>query len=178
LIRFPHKCEFQLLHNTCMTAITKEILANAIIAVRDMDLRQCEQLSDEIHANQPQLLLPVLALRSFGVTPEQLEVPLNALLVCYQCMKTCDRQWPLISEAMWERCSRRLVARMQFNEGLTPAQAAEAITTTIAEHNERWLLAFVYGELVASNSLVIESEAQKYLVLVTLALVESIAEAS
>jgi len=161
-----------------MTAITKEILANAIIAVRDMDLRQCEQLSDEIHANQPQLLLPILALRSFGVTLEQLEVPLNALLVCYQCMKTCGRQWPLISEAMWERCSRRLVARMQFNEGLTPAQAAEAITTTIAEHNERWLLAFVYGKLVASNSLVIESEAQKYLVLVTLALVESIAEAS
>ena len=160
-----------------MTAITKEILANSIIAVRAMDLRQCEQLSDEIHAHQPQLLWSVLALRSFGVTLEQLEVPLNALLVCYQCMKTCGRQWPLISEAMQERCIVRLVARMRFNEGLAPAQAAEAITTFIAEHNERWILAFVFGELDSSKLLAIESEAQKHLVLVTLALVECIAEA-
>lgn len=160
-----------------MTAITKEILASAIIAVRAMDLRQCEQLSDEIHANQPQLLLSVLALRSFGVSPEQLEVPLNTLLVCYQCMKTCGRQWPLISEAMQERCIMRLVARMRFNDGLAPAQAAEAITTYIAEHNERWLLAFVFGELGSNNALTIESEGQKHLVLVTLALVECIAEA-
>ena len=130
-----------------MTAITKEILANAIIAVRAMDLRQGEQLSDEIHANQPQLLLSVLALQRFGVTLEQLEVPLNILLVCYQCMKTCGRQWTRISEAMQERCIIRLVARMRFNEGLAPAQATEAITTLIAEHNERWLLAFVFGEL-------------------------------
>ena len=161
-----------------MTAINKETLVNAIIAVRAMDLRQREQLSDEIHANQPQLLLSVLALRSFGVTNEQLEVPLHALLVCYQCMKTCGRRWPLISEAMWERCCRRLVARMQFNEGLTPAQATAATANYISEHNERWLLAFVYGELGSNNNLVlIESEAQKYLVLATLALVECIAEA-
>lgn len=160
-----------------MTAITKEILANAIIAVRAMDLRQCEQLSDEVHANQPQLLLSVLALRSFGVTLEQLEVPLNILLVCYQCMKTCGRQWPLVSDAMQERCIIRLVARMRFNEGLPPAQATEAISTFIAEHNERWLLAFVFGELGSHHLLAFESEAQKHLVLVTLTLVECIAEA-
>lgn len=160
-----------------MTAITKEILANAIIAVRAMDLRQCKQLSDEIHANQPQLLLSVLALPSFGVTLEQLEVPLNILLVCFQCMKTCGRQWPLITKAMQKRCSIRLVARMRFNEGLAPAQASEAIATFIAEHNERWLLAFVFGELGSHRLLAIESEAQKYLVLVTLALAECIVEA-
>ena len=160
-----------------MTAITKEILANAIIAVRAMDLRQGEQLSDEIHSNQPQLLLSVLALQRFGVTLEQLEVPLNILLVCYQCMKTCGRQWTRISEAMQERCIIRLVARMRFNEGLAPAQATEAITTFIAEHHERLLLAYVFGELGSHHLLAIESEAQKSLVLVTLALVECIAEA-
>lgn len=160
-----------------MTAITKEILANAILSVRVMDLRQCEQLSDEIHTHQPQLLWSVLALRNFGVTLVQLELPLNILLVCYQCMKTCGRQWPLISEAMQERCIMRLVARMRFNEGLAPAQATEAITTFIAEHNERWLLAFVFGELGAHHLLGIESDVQKHLVLVTLTLVECIAEA-
>lgn len=160
-----------------MTAITKEILANAIIAVRAMDLRQCEVLSDEIHANQPQLLLSVLALRSFGIAQEQLAVPLNILLVCYQCMKTCGRQWPLVSEAMQERCIIHLAARMRFNEGLAPAQATEAITTFIAEHSERWLLAFVFGELGSHHLLAIESDTQKHLVLVTLALVECITEA-
>ena len=67
---------------------------------------------------------------------------------------------------------------MQFNEGLTAAQSTAAIATCISEHNERWLLGYVYGELGANNLLVIESEAQKFLVLATLALVECIADAS
>ena len=65
------------LHNISMTVITKELLTSAISSVGAMNILQREQLADEIHANQPQLLGSVLALRSFGVNFEQLDVPLN-----------------------------------------------------------------------------------------------------
>lgn len=159
-----------------MTFISKEILANAIVAVRAMDMRQCKELADEINAKQPQLLYSVLALRNFGVTATQLELPINILLVSYQCIKACDHKWPVISEVTQERCIKRIVGRMRFNEGLSPVQSTEAVSTFIAEHKEPWLLAYVFGELGVNNLLDISTEAQKNIVLGTLNLVECIAD--
>jgi hypothetical protein len=160
-----------------MSHITPEILARSILAVRDMDLRQREQLASEIYASQPQLLASVLALRRFGVSLEQLEVPLNILLVCYQAMKTTGHPWPVISETLQEQCIQRVAGRIRFIEGLAPEQVTQSVSTFVAEHKEPYLLAFVFGELGAQSLMRIETEAQKFLVLGALNLVECMAEA-
>lgn len=160
-----------------MTVITKELLTSAIIAVGAMDLSQREQLTDEIHASQPHLLASVLALRSFGANFEQLDVPLNILLVCYQSMKATGREWPVVTEAMQERCLGRVIGRMHFIEGLAPEQVAESVSAFVAQHKEHWLLAFVFRELGAHKMMHIGTEMQKFLVLAALNLVECIGEA-
>jgi hypothetical protein len=81
-----------------MPAITNEVLGNAVIAVRKMDLHQRERLADEIHARQPNLLYAVLSVRSFGASYEQLEVVLNILFACFQSMKLSGRRFRVIDE--------------------------------------------------------------------------------
>lgn len=95
-----------------MTVITKDILGKAINAFEQMDLRKREELTDEIRTHQPQLLASVLALRRLGASIEQLEIPLNILLVCYQSLKTSGQVWPEITEAVQEKSLKRIVGQM------------------------------------------------------------------
>src|ERR1035437_685870 len=170
-------CRSAFLHNSGMTVITKEILSSAIVDIGAMNLRQREQLTDEIHAKQPQLLASVLALRSFGVTFEQLDVPLNILLVCHQSMKATGRVWPVINDDRQERGIKRVIGRISFIEGLAAEQVAQAVSAFVTEHKEQWLLAFVFGEQRANNVMQIETETERFVVLAAPNLVECIAEA-
>jgi hypothetical protein len=158
-----------------MGLITQAVLVHAIRDVNAMNPAQKVQLADEIFLQQPNLLASILALSNMGVNTPQLEVPLHILLVAFQSMKRSGHTWPIVQEDMQERCMQRLNARVRFNEGL-PAQIADRLVKQFCdEHCERNLLAFVYGYLGDHDLLSVRTDAEKYLLLAALNLVECIA---
>jgi len=159
-----------------MTAISSELLIGAVVRVERMSFKERQGLAEEIHARQPNLFFSVLVLQRFGATLEQLEVVLNLLLVFYEAMKASGRTWPVISEAVQDRCLQRVTARVRFIEGLTPQQQTQAISDAIADYPEQQLLAHVFGKFRDHGLLGIETEAIKMLMLAALNLVECIAE--
>jgi hypothetical protein len=158
-----------------MELITQAVLVQAIRDVNAMNPAQKVQLADEIFLQQPNLLASVLVLSNMGVSTLQLEVPLNILLVTFQAMKRSGHTWPLVQEEVQEKCLQRLTARMRFNEGLSAQTANRLVKQFCDEHSERNLLAFVYGNLGEHDLLRVRTDAEKYLLLAALNLVECIA---
>jgi hypothetical protein len=90
-------------------------------------------------------------------------------------MKHCGRALPTISEEVKETCLQRLTATMRFTEGVPPDLVAQMITKFNVDHAERYLLAFVYGHLGQHDLLHVRTDAEKYLLLACLNLVECVA---
>jgi len=158
-----------------MTLLTQAVMVQATIDINRMSVQHRIELLDEVHAQQPNLLASVLVLPRFGVDMLQLEVPLHVLLVAFQAMKRCGRTLPTISEDVQETCLQRLTATMRFTEGVPPHLVDQMMTTFCAEHPEPYLLAFVYGHLGEHNLLGVRTDAEKYLMLGCLNLVECVA---
>lgn len=161
-----------------MPTVSAEHLVNAVHRVQAMTIHEREVLADEIHAVQPNLLYSVLVLQRFGATIEQLEVVLTLLLELHEAAKESGHRWPLIEEVVQERCLARLTARMRFVEGLGPEQTARAVTQALDAHPEPVLLAHVYDTLARCGVLGVRTQAEKYLILAALNLVECMAEAA
>jgi hypothetical protein len=158
-----------------MTLISQAVLARATIDVNGMSAAQKVRLADEIYIRQPNLLASILVLPRFGVSAVQLEVPIHVLLVTYQAIKRCGHTLPVISEDVQDACMQRLTATMRFTEGVPPALASQMITQLCVDHPERYLLAFVYGYLGEHDLLSVRTDAEKFLLLGALNLVECVA---
>ncbi|WP_281081945.1 hypothetical protein [Variovorax paradoxus] len=155
--------------------ITQAVMVQAAIDVNGMGQEQKVRLADEIFAQQPNLLASVLALPRMGVGMVELEVPLHILFVTFQAMKCSGHAWPMVTEAVQETCMQRLTARARFNEGLPGELADQVVQQFCDEHPERYLLAFVYGYLGDHDLLRVRTDAEKYLLLAALNLVECVA---
>ena len=160
-----------------MTAgrLTQWAVIEAAIAVRRMSHDQEVSLADEIHAQQPNMLASILALPSMRVSMVQLEVALHILLVTFQAMKLSGHPWPLATQDTQGGCLQRLTARARFNEGLPQELANKLAEEFHNEHAERYLLAFVYGNLREHDLMAVRTEAEKYLMMAALNLVECVA---
>lgn len=158
-----------------MGVITQSVMVQAAIEVNRMGQAQKVALADEIFVQQPNLLASILALPRMGVDMVQLEVPLHILFVTFQAMKLCGRAWPLVTEDIQEGCLQRLTARARFNEGLPENLVNKVIQQFCDEHAERYLLAFVYGYLGDHDLLKVRTDAEKFLMLAALNLVECVA---
>ena len=158
-----------------MSATSQAVLADAAIAVGAMDLNRRVALADEVFAHQPNLLASVLVQQRMGASLQQIDVLVNILLVAYQAMKTSGRRWPVISEAAQERCLQRLTGKVRFAEGLGLNLLQRAVQDQINAHGEPYLLAFAYGHLREHGLLAVKTEAEKYLLLAALNLVDCIA---
>lgn len=132
-------------------------------------------MADEIFLQQPNLLASILVLPRMGISMVQLEVPLHILLVTFQAMRLSGLAWPIVSEDVQETCMQRLTARVRFNEGLPGELAGQIVQQFCAAHPERYLLAFVYGYLGDHDLLRVRTDAEKYLLLAALNLVECVA---
>lgn len=155
--------------------ITQSVVVQAAIDVNRMSQARKVSLADEIFAQQPNMLASILVLPRMGVGMEQLEVALHILLVTFQAMKLSGHAWPVVTEDVQDGCMRRLTARARFNEGLPPELAHQVVQQFCDEHPERDLLAFVYGYLGDHDLLAVRTEAEKFLMLGALNLVECLA---
>jgi hypothetical protein len=151
------------------------MVIEADVAVRRMGHDQKVGLADEIYAQQPNMLASFLALPRMGVDMAQLEVALHVLFVTFLAMKVSGHTWPLITEDIQDGCLQRLTARARFNEGLPQELATKLVQEFHTEHAERYLLAFVYGWLDENDLMAVRTEAEKYLMMGALNLVECVA---
>ncbi|MEJ8816259.1 hypothetical protein WKW77_34835 [Variovorax ureilyticus] len=158
-----------------MGVITQAVMVQAAIDVNSLDQAQKVRLADEIFVQQPNMLASVLALSRMGVSMVEMEVPLHILFVTFQAMKRSGHTWPIVSEDLQETCMQRLTARARFNEGLPGELADQVVQQFCDEHPERYLLAFVYGYLGDHELLRVRTDAEKYLLLAALNLVECVA---
>jgi hypothetical protein len=161
-----------------MTAISSQLLLNAVLHVERMSFDERERLADEIHVQQPNLFFSVLALQRCGATLEQMEVVLNLLFVFYSAMQMTGTVWPLISEDVQARGMKRISARARLTDRLTPPQRPRAIADSIAEHPEKQILAYATGKLNEHGLNGANTEAEKMIILAAINLVESIALAA
>jgi hypothetical protein len=158
-----------------MGRLTQWAVVEADIAVRGMSHDQKVRLADEIYAQQPTMLASILGLPRMGADMAQLEVVVHILLVTFQAMKLSGHQWPLVTEDIQDGCLQRLTARARFNDGLPQELANKVVEQFHNEHAERYLLAFVYGWLGEHDLMGVRTEAEKYLMLGALNLVECVA---
>jgi len=158
-----------------MGRLTQWAVIEADIAVRRMSHDQKVCLADEIYVQQPNMLASILALPRMGADMAQVEVALHVLFVTFQAMKLSGHQWPLITEDIQDGCLQRLTARARFNEGLPQELATKLVEQFHTEHAERYLLAFVYGWLDEHDLMSVRTEAEKYLMMGALNLVECVA---
>lgn len=158
-----------------MGVITQAVMVQAAIDVNGMGPAQKVHLADEIFAQQPNLLASILTLSRMGVGMVELEVPLHILFVTFQAMKRSGHAWPVATEDLQDRCMQRLTARARFNDGLPGELADQVVQQFCDEHPERYLLAFVYGYLGEHELLRVRTDAEKYLLMAALNLVECVA---
>lgn len=158
-----------------MGVITQAVMVQAAIDVNGMGPAQKVRLADEIFAQQPNMLASILALPRMGVGMVELEVPLHILFVTFQAMKRSGHVWPIVSEDVQDRCMQRWTARARFNEGLPADLADQVVQQFCDEHPERHLLAFAYGYLGEHDLLRVRTDAEKYLMMAALNLVECVA---
>ena len=158
-----------------MTLLTQAVIVRAHIDVNRMSAQQKVELADEIHGQQPNLLASILVLPRYGVDMLVLEVPIQVLLIAFQAMKHCGHALPTISEDVQETCLQRLTATMKFTEGVPPDLVEQMTTKSCIDHPERYLLAFVYGHLGEHGLLGVRTDAEKFLLLAVLNLVECVA---
>jgi hypothetical protein len=158
-----------------MALITQAVLGKAAVAVNSMSTPERVRLADEVFVHQPNLLASVVVLHQMGAGMEDIDVPLHVLLVAYQAMKASGHKWPVISEDTQDFCLNRLTGSVRLSEGLPTASLQQSIQQHIDEHREPYLLAFASGHLQDNDMLPIRTEAQKFLVLATLNIVECIA---
>jgi hypothetical protein len=155
--------------------LTQWVVIEADVAVRQMSHDQKVRLADEIYAQQPNMLAAFLALPGMGVSLAQLELALHVLFVTFLAMKLSGHQWPLVTEDIQDGCLQRLTARARFNEGLPQELATKLVEQFHTQHAERYLLAFVYSWLDENDLMAVRTEAEKYLMMAALNLVECVA---
>jgi hypothetical protein len=158
-----------------MGRISPQALAAAVARIRSMNLRQKEQLADELFRAQPHVLASCLVQPRLGVGLVKVEFLLDTVLVCFQAMKNAPIHWPLITEDEQERQMQRLVATMRFGEDLPRDLSDRAMLQYIETHPEQYLLAFVYSEASAWLKRIAPEESDKFILLAAFNLVNCIA---
>lgn len=158
-----------------MTRIAHAHVVEATLAVERMNAQEQVRLGEEIFAHQPNLLGSIVVLRHMGASDAQIGIAFHVLFVAWLAMKASGHLWPVISEDDQDLCLQRLTARLRFAEGLPPKLLQQAVKQHIREHTEPQLLAFAYGHLRESGVLGARNEAEKYVLLAALNLVECIA---
>jgi hypothetical protein len=158
-----------------VSRISRASLDRAIGKVRAMDLKQKEQLADEVFRTQPHMLASLLVLSRFGVSMEKMEFAANVMLICFQAMKESGLTWPLITEDEQERQMERFTAIVRFSEDLGDSLRNLAVQQYMNEHPEKELFAYVQAETAIWLTQIAAEESDKFVILATANFVNCIA---
>ena len=158
-----------------MSRISQNALVSAIKALQTMDMKQKEQIADEIFSEQPNLLGSVLVLPQLGVSMQKVEFALEILFVCFKAMKASGLVWPIISEDELDRQSRRFSAIIQFADDLNQRLRDVSMQQYLANHPEKELLAYVQSESANWSARIVPEETDKYVMLAALNMVNCLA---
>ena len=158
-----------------MSRISRNDLVSAITGVQAMDMKQKEQLADEIFRSQPNMLGSVLVLNRLGVSLQKIDFALNILFVCFRAMKASGLTWPTISEDDLDRQLRRFTAIAQFADDLNESLREDSMQQYIADHPEKELLAYVQTETAKWLAHIVPEEADKHVMLAAWNMVNCIA---
>jgi hypothetical protein len=118
-------------------------LAAAIRAADGMNLKEKEQICDQIYAAQPNLLGSVLAQASLGVSMATVDVLSNMLIVVHLAVENSGQVLASVSEDDQERELKLFTAMVRFSEGLDPRSFSQSVQQTTAYRREKFLLAYV-----------------------------------
>lgn len=140
-----------------------------------MDLRQKEQLADELFRAQPRVFASFLVQQRLGVCLAKMDFLLDILLICFQAMKESGLPWPLITEDEQDARMGRLVATVQLGDDPRGGLRDRALQHYIETHPEHDLLAFVQVETANWLQCVVAEESDKFVVMAALNLVDCIA---
>lgn len=158
-----------------MSRISFDALTKAIATVRAMDLKQKEQLADELFHAQPNLFGSALVQTRLGVSLEKVEFLLDLLFVCFQAMKESDLPWPLITEDDLERQANRFSAIATFGNDLNETLGNRSMRQYIDAHPEKELLAYMQVETANWLNRIVPEESDKYVMLAAWNFVDCIA---
>lgn len=158
-----------------MSRISTGVMANALIAAQAMDLKQKEQLADEVFRAQPNLLGSVVALPRLGVSLPKVEFAVDILFVCFLAMKASGLTWPVITEADQDRQLQRFIAITRFGDDLAGSLRERSMQQYMADHPEKALLAYVMAETSKWLARIVGEESDKYVMLAIWNLVNCIA---
>jgi hypothetical protein len=152
-------------------------LAAAIRAAAVMNLKEKEQICDQICAAQPNLLGSVLAQASPGVSMATVDVLLNLLIVVHLAVENSGQVLASVSEDDLERELKRFTAAVRFTEGLEATSFSQSVQRTTAYRREKFLLAYAIDTMQRAGLVLQSDENMKIPVLVGINLVNCIATA-
>jgi hypothetical protein len=157
--------------------ISRASLVHAIAKVRAMDMRQREELIDEVACNQPNIHACVLMQKRFGVSHEKLNHLLYIMLVCFQAMKESELVWPVIGVSEIDRHMPVYIGLVKCDEYMESGTRDKKLSRYIDDHPERELFAYVYEETAHWHTTIVPEYTDKYIMIVAATLVTCIAYA-
>lgn len=140
-----------------------------------MELQERSDLLDTIFGQQPNLVRSVLVLKEFGAASVQLEIALHGLMIASLAMNESGHRWPVVTEEDQATGLERITRHMKMHRSAPNDEARDEIEQYVRTHRERPLLAFLFKHLQDNGMLDVRTEAEKYVVLVTLNIGECIA---
>jgi len=157
-----------------MSRISSEVLIGAEARVRAMDLKQKEELADDLYREQPHVLASFLVQKRLGVSVVKMEFLIELMLICFQAMKDSGITWPLITEADQDLQLARWVGSLRTWELLSEDLRTQELKRYIDAHPEKVLFAYVHTEVARWLQRVAPEESDKYVALVAMNFVNCI----
>lgn len=158
-----------------MKRISHNSLVQAIATVRAMDMKQRQQLADELLNAQPHMFASFLVQKRLGASLAKMDFLLDILFICFQAMKESGLNWPLITEEELDRQMRRYLDSIKVDESLTSNLSASIMQKYIEGHPEKELLAHVQTETANWLNRIVPEESDKYIIIAAATFVNCIA---
>ncbi|WP_027360701.1 hypothetical protein [Desulforegula conservatrix] len=158
-------------------AISEKHLSSAIQKAQAMGIKEKELVCNELFIEQPNLLSSVVVQQMMGNTLEEIDVLLNILIVLHLCIKESGQKISKISEDEQEYQLKLFTSVVKFTEGMDSQLIGSSIDQYLADHKERFLLAYVVKTMKGAKFFENINENSKFLIMCGINLVNCIVNA-